>query len=85
MNPQNNHLREAPFIPPPEQSIFERVSPQEYYETSSQDNALAQEQNAGDERTHREYDVVDTWHMGQDVPTVLERSSRDKDERRSKS
>ncbi|KAG2188747.1 hypothetical protein INT44_003886 [Umbelopsis vinacea] len=81
MNYQNNHSREAPFIPPPEQSIFERVAPQ----GESLADTLAQEQNAEDERTHPEHDVVDTWHMGQDVPTVLERSNREETDRRSKS
>lgn len=50
--------------------MFERVSPPPAEQKSApHGNAQMQDQ----ERTHPEYDVVDTWHIGSDVPTVLER------------
>ncbi|CAM0138336.1 unnamed protein product [Umbelopsis sp. WA50703] len=54
--------REPPFIDSPEQTEGK---------TAAHNNAQVQDEDQ--ERTHPEHDVVDTWHMGSDVPTVLER------------
>lgn len=39
----------------------------------------------GDERTHPDLDVVDTWHLGSDVPAVFERPQRHGSDTNSKS